>query len=92
MTVSPSSSPDTFLRQTRIGAAVALAVLAAAVVSDLADRPLWARHALITDVVASIVVIALNVMRRADVVAVVEEMHMVKGHAELANTAAPPSD
>ena len=56
-----SSSPDTFLRQTRIGAAVALLVLAAAVTSDiLDDRPLWARHELITDVVASIVVIVLS--------------------------------
>ena len=55
-----SDSPDSFLRQTRIGAAVALAVLAGAVASDLADRPLWARHALITDVVASVVVIVLT--------------------------------
>jgi len=56
-----SSSPDTFLRQTRIGAAIALLVLAAAVASDIFDdRPLWAKHALITDVVASIVVIVLT--------------------------------
>jgi len=55
-----TESPDEFLRQTRIGAAFALALLGGAVTSDLLDGAFWAGHAMITGLVASLLIIAIS--------------------------------
>ncbi len=53
-------TPDTFLRRTRIGAAVALLLVAGAVTSDFLDSAFWADHTMITGIVASLLVIAIS--------------------------------
>ena len=55
-----NDAPDAFLRQTRIAAAVAVLLVIAAVTSDELDSSLWARHAMITGLVASLLIIAIS--------------------------------
>jgi hypothetical protein len=50
-----------YLRQTRLAAFVAVAVLAAALASDFTDDGVWARHALLTGIVASVLVVLVSV-------------------------------
>ncbi len=56
-----SASVDSYLRETRALAAVALLALAAGVVSDLTDERLWSHNALLADLVSSAIVVALSV-------------------------------
>ncbi len=53
-------SPDEFLRQTRVAAVVALLLVAGAVTSDILDSAFWTDHAMITGLVASLLVIAIS--------------------------------
>lgn len=55
-----SDSADDFVRQTRIGAALALLIVAAAVASDLLDETFWAAHPMITSLLASLLVIVIS--------------------------------
>lgn len=50
-----------YLRRTRVIAGLAVALLAAAVVSDRVDRALWAQNPLLTNLASSLVVVALSV-------------------------------
>ncbi len=55
-----TESADDFLRQTRIGAALALILVAAAVASDLLDGTFWAAHPIITSLLASLLIIIIS--------------------------------
>ncbi len=55
-----SDSADDFVRQTRIGAALALLLVAGAVASDLLDGRFWAAHPIITSLLASLLVIVIS--------------------------------
>ena len=50
-----------YLRRTRVIAGLAVALLAAAIVSDRLDRAFWARNPLLTNLASSLVVVALSV-------------------------------
>lgn len=50
-----------YLRRTRLAAFGALLVLVAALVSDFTDDGVWARHALLTGIVASVLVVLVSV-------------------------------
>ena len=54
-------SIETYLRRTRILAALALAAFAAGIVSDAEDGDFWARHALLAGLVSSVLVVLLSV-------------------------------
>jgi hypothetical protein len=54
-------SVDTYLWQTRVTAVFALIVLVAGVVSDVAEGSFWVRHALLTSLVGSVIVVLLSV-------------------------------
>jgi hypothetical protein len=56
-----SRSIESYLRQTRILAAVALAALVAGAVSDLTDASFWRRHALLAGLAASVIVVMLSI-------------------------------
>jgi hypothetical protein len=56
-----SRSVESYLRQTRILAAVALAALIGGAVSDLTDASFWRRHALLAGLAASVIVVMLSV-------------------------------
>ena len=56
-----SDSVESYLRETRIGALVALIALAAGIVSDAVGGHFWERHALVASLVASLVVVMLSV-------------------------------
>jgi hypothetical protein len=59
--LSTSSSLDSYVRETRVFAALALLALAAGVVSDALDRHFWTRHPLVANLVASMIVVILSV-------------------------------
>jgi hypothetical protein len=54
-------SVEAYLRQTRLLAILALAVLIASVASDLARETFWERHALLTGLASSVIVVMLSV-------------------------------
>ena len=56
-----SDSVESYLRETRIGALVALIALAAGIVSDAVGGHFWERHALVASLIASLVVVMLSV-------------------------------
>jgi hypothetical protein len=56
-----SQSIDAYLRRTRAIAIVALLALVAAIVSDVLEGTFWVRHALLTSLVASVIVVMLSV-------------------------------
>ena len=56
-----SRSLESYLRQTRILAAVALAALVGGGVSDLTNASFWRRHALLPGLAASVIVVMLSV-------------------------------
>ncbi len=55
-----SSSVNSYLIETRVGAAVALLVLAAGVVLDLTTENFWARNALLAGLLSSLIVVMLS--------------------------------
>lgn len=55
-----SSSVNSYLIETRVGAVVALLVLAAGVVLDLTTEHFWARHALLAGLLSSLIVVVLS--------------------------------
>lgn len=55
-----SGSVESYVRRTRIVAAVAVLLLAGGLVSDELAQAFWARHALLASLVASVIVIALS--------------------------------
>jgi hypothetical protein len=61
-TVGPrrSDSPRTFLRSTRIIGGLSVLLLFGAIVWDFATDGFWARHALFTGLVASLIVVAVT--------------------------------
>ncbi len=56
-----SSSPDSYLVQTRALAAVALLALAGGVVLDVVTRSFWARNSLLAGLLSSLIVVVLSV-------------------------------
>src|SRR5260370_29758189 len=56
-----SASVDSYLRETRAIAAVAVLALAGGVVSDALAGRFWGRHALLGGLVASLIVVMLSV-------------------------------
>ena len=56
-----SRSVESYLRQTRILAAVAPGALLGGLVSDLTNASFWRRHALLAGVAASVIVVMLSV-------------------------------
>lgn len=56
-----SDSIDGYLRTTRIGAVIAVALLVGAFIWDPIDDDFWAHHSLITGLVASLIIVALTV-------------------------------
>jgi hypothetical protein len=56
-----AQSVDTYLWQTRVMAMIALIVLVAGVVSDGVEGSFWARHALLTSLAGSVIVVLLSV-------------------------------
>jgi hypothetical protein len=56
-----AQSVESYLRQTRILAIIALAALSAGVVSDFSAESFWAGHALLTGLAASAIVVMLSV-------------------------------
>jgi hypothetical protein len=56
-----SESVESYLRQTRAGAAVALLALAAAIVSEQFAEHLWVRHPLLAGLASSAIVVMLSV-------------------------------
>ena len=71
-----SESVESYLRQTRVGAAVALLALAAAIVSEQFAEHLWERHPLLAGLASSAIVVLLSV-------AVVNEALEVRRQAAL---------
>ncbi len=56
-----SDSVDSYLRETRLIAAVAVLALVGGVVSDTLAGPFWGRHALLAGLAASLIVVMLSV-------------------------------
>lgn len=56
-----SRSVNSYLRQNRLLAGLALTAAAGGVVSDATSGPFWARHALLAGLVASVIVVMLSV-------------------------------
>jgi hypothetical protein len=56
-----SSSPDSYVRQTRIIGAAAALVLIGAVVSDRVNTGFWDHHTLLADLVVSLIIVGLTV-------------------------------
>jgi hypothetical protein len=67
-----SESVESYLRQTRLGAALALLALAAAIASEQFAEHLWVRHPLLAGLVSSAIVVMLSV-------AVVNEALEIRG-------------
>jgi hypothetical protein len=67
-----SESVESYLRQTRVGAALALLALAAAIASEQFAEHLWLRHPLLAGLVSSAIVVMLSV-------AVVNEALEIRG-------------
>src|SRR5580704_9564874 len=67
-----SGSVESYLRQTRAGAALALLALAAAIASEQFAEHLWVRHPLLAGLVSSVIVVMLSV-------AVVNEALEIRG-------------
>ncbi len=61
-TVGPrrTNSPRTYIRATRIIGGLSLLVTFGAIAWDLADDGFWSRHALVTDLVSSLMVVAVT--------------------------------
>jgi hypothetical protein len=59
--VGRSSSIDSYLRETRVLAVVALLALAAGIASDALGRHFWGRHAVLANLVASLIVVMLTI-------------------------------
>jgi hypothetical protein len=59
--VVTSSSVDSYLRETRLLAALAVLALAAGIVSDALGRHFWIRHPLLANLAASLIVVMLSV-------------------------------
>ena len=55
-----AESPGDYLRESRIGAAVALALVAAAVTWDVLDGRFWSEHAIISGLVSSLLVVVVS--------------------------------
>jgi hypothetical protein len=55
-----SDSVNSYLTETRVGAVVALLVLAAGVVLDLTTEHFWARNALLADLLSSLIIVMLT--------------------------------
>jgi hypothetical protein len=56
-----SESVESYLRESRAAAAVALLALAAGVVSDVVARGFWSRHGLLAGLASSVIVVMLSV-------------------------------
>jgi uncharacterized membrane protein len=56
-----SSSVDSYLRETRAAAAVAMLALIGGVVSDVLARHFWSRNSLFADLISSLIVVMLSV-------------------------------
>ena len=56
-----SGSVESYLRETRTAAAVAVLALAGGVVSDVLARGFWSRHALLAGLASSVIVVMLSV-------------------------------
>jgi hypothetical protein len=56
-----SDSVESYLRETRVAAAVAVLALAGGVVSDVLARGFWSRHGLLAGLAASVIVVMLSV-------------------------------
>src|SRR5580700_7968991 len=56
-----SKSAESYLRQTRVGAALALLALAAAIASEQFAEHLWVRHPLLAGLASSAIVVMLSV-------------------------------
>ncbi len=56
-----AESVGAYLRRTRVIALIALLTVAGAIVSDVLERTFWVRHALLTSLAASVVVVVLSV-------------------------------
>ena len=56
-----AGSVDSYLRQTRAAAILALVAFAAGVVSDITAASFWARHALLAGLAASVIVVMVSV-------------------------------
>jgi hypothetical protein len=56
-----SGSVDTYLRETRVLAAIALLALVGGLVSDAVGRHFWNRHPLLSNLAASVIVVMLSV-------------------------------
>ena len=67
-----SESVESYLRQTRVGAALALLALAAAIASEQFAEHLWVRHPLLAGLASSAIVVMLSV-------AVVNEALEIRG-------------
>jgi hypothetical protein len=59
--VARSGSLDSYLRETRALAAVAVLALVAGIVSDAFGRDFWSRHTLLANLAASLIVVMLSV-------------------------------
>jgi hypothetical protein len=55
-----SDSVESYLRETRAGAAVALLALAGGIVSDVLARGFWSRHGLLAGLASSVIVVMLS--------------------------------
>jgi hypothetical protein len=55
-----SSSVNSYLIETRIGAVVALLVLVGGIVLDVVTRTFWARNALLADLLSSLIIVMLS--------------------------------
>ncbi len=56
-----SASVKSYLRQTRVAAALALVALVAGIVSDSTNAGFWARHSLLAGLAASVIVVMLSI-------------------------------
>jgi hypothetical protein len=56
-----AGSVEAYLRQTRLLALLALAVVIASVASDLSSNTFWERHALLTGLASSVIIVILSV-------------------------------
>lgn len=56
-----AKSLETYLRQTRVLAAIAVAALAAGIISDVSASSFWVQHALLAGLAASVIVVMLSV-------------------------------
>jgi hypothetical protein len=60
-------SVDSYLRQTRVAAILALMAFAAGVISDVTAASFWARHAMLASLAASVIVVMTGWMPKGGV-------------------------